>query len=50
MHRFTSFLDSIEHDFIRIWKSETVNTLDANFVQRWQKCQICVIYENIDWK
>ena len=69
-----SFLDSIEHDFIRIWKYETVNTclmdqyqtckpvmvsvvsssptggnylrhLDANFVQKWQKRQICVIYE-----
>ena len=22
--------------------------LDANFVQKWQKCQICVIYENLD--
>ena len=21
--------------------------LDANFVQKWQKCQICVIYENL---
>ena len=23
--------------------------LDANFVQKWQKCQICVIYENLEW-
>ena len=23
--------------------------LDGNFVQKWQKCQICVIYENLDW-
>ena len=22
--------------------------LDANFVQKWQKCQVCVIYENLD--
>ena len=22
--------------------------LDANFVQKYQKCQICVIYENLD--
>ena len=22
--------------------------LDANFAQKWQKCQICVIYENLD--
>ena len=22
--------------------------LDANFVQKWQKCQICVIYENFE--
>ena len=22
--------------------------LDANFVQKWQKCQICVIYENLE--
>ena len=22
--------------------------LDFNFVQKWQKCQICVIYENLD--
>ena len=22
---------------------------DANFIQKWQKCQICVIYENLDW-
>ena len=21
--------------------------LDANFIQKWQKCQICVIYENL---
>ena len=24
--------------------------LDANFVQKWQKCQICVIYENLEWR
>ena len=25
--------------------------LDANFVQfKCQKCQICVIYENLDWQ
>ena len=23
--------------------------LDANFLQKWQKCQICVIYENFQW-
>ena len=23
--------------------------LDANFVRKWQKCQICVIYKNLDW-
>ena len=23
--------------------------LDANFVQKWQKCQICVIYESLNW-
>ena len=23
--------------------------LDANFVQKCQKCQICVIDENLDW-
>ena len=23
--------------------------LNANFVQKWQKCQICVIYENLEW-
>ena len=22
--------------------------LHANFVQKWQKCQICVIYEKLD--
>ena len=22
--------------------------LDANIVQKWQKCQICVIYENLN--
>ena len=88
MYHFTfglgSFLDSIEHYFIRIWKFETVNThaclaqldphqtckplmvsvvslsptggsfnflrhLNANFVQKLQKCQICVIYKNLEW-
>ena len=24
--------------------------LDVNFVQKWQKCQICVIYENLKWQ
>ena len=24
--------------------------LDANFVQKWQVCQICVIYENLDYR
>ena len=24
--------------------------LDANFVQKCQKCQICVIYENLEWE
>ena len=24
--------------------------LDANFVQKWQKCQICVIYENLEYQ
>ena len=23
--------------------------LNANFVQKWQYCQICVIYENLEW-
>ena len=23
--------------------------LDANFVQKWQKCQICVTYENLNY-
>ena len=23
--------------------------LDADFVQKLQKCQICVIYENLEW-
>ena len=23
--------------------------LDAKFVQKCQKCQICVIYKNLDW-
>ena len=40
MHHFTFWtwilLDSKEHDFIRIWKSETVN-----------KCLL--IYENLEW-
>ena len=30
-----------------------LRNLDANFVQKWQKCQICCIYENLDlqvWK
>ena len=24
--------------------------LDANFVQKYQKCQICAIYGNLEWK
>ena len=26
-----------------------LRNLDANFVQKWQKCQICAIYENLDY-
>ena len=26
-----------------------VRHLDANFVQKWRKCQICVIYENLEY-
>ena len=40
-------LSLLEANFIFCWNF--LRHIDANFVQKCQKCQICVIYENLDY-
>ena len=43
-----SGLNRTFHFWVAAQKKYFLRNLDANFVQKWHKCQICVIYENLE--